>query len=68
MEYSLFDKATSRVAAISARHRFVTERLDYDPSHQAGLDYIRTTHSAYLPESLKQEKESEEGEWRKLFH
>ena len=26
------------------------------------LDYIRKTHSAYLPASLKEEQEGEEGE------
>jgi hypothetical protein len=45
-----------------ARLQFVKERLDYDPSHQAGLEYIRKTHSEYLPSVLKNEPESEGGE------
>lgn len=42
------------------RLQFVKERLDYNPSHKAGLEYIRKTHSEYLPFVLKNEPESEE--------
>jgi len=43
-----------------ARLQFVKERLDYDPSHQAGLEYIRKAHSAYLPTILRGEPETAE--------
>lgn len=35
----------------NAKHRlqFVKESLDYDPSTEAGLDYLRTRHAQYLP-------------------
>jgi len=36
-----------------ARMHFFRERLDYAPTHQAGLDYLRKIHAAYLPATLK---------------
>jgi len=35
-----------------ARLHFVKQHLDYDASHQAGLEYLRKRHSEYLPKVL----------------
>lgn len=34
------------------RLQFVKESLDYDPSTEAGLDYLRKRHAEYLPEII----------------
>jgi hypothetical protein len=38
-----------------AKHRlqFVRESLDYDPTTEAGLEYLRVKHAEYLPDVLK---------------
>ncbi|GAA4045696.1 ATP-binding protein [Agromyces indicus] len=47
-----------------AKHRlqFVRESLDYDPSTEAGLDYLRRKHAEYLPPLLIEGPEDLEGE------
>jgi len=39
----------------NAKHRlqFVKDSLDYDPSTEAGLDYLRAKHAEFLPDLLK---------------
>lgn len=37
-----------------ARHRlhFVQKALNYDPDSEAGMEYLRTRHAAYIPETI----------------
>jgi len=44
------------------RLQFVKKQLAYEPTHKAGLDYIRAAHANYLPDVLKQSSDTVEAE------
>jgi Histidine kinase-, DNA gyrase B-, and HSP90-like ATPase len=35
------------------RHKFVQQSLDYQTTHDAGVDYLRRTHRQYLPAAMQ---------------
>ncbi len=39
-----------------SRLKLFKQHLDYDPSHKAGLDYLRKTHADYLPSTTMGEE------------
>lgn len=47
------------IAACEHRLKFVQESLEYVPNRDLALDYLRRTHSKYLPTALRDEELSE---------
>ena len=40
------------VEAAQGRLRFFKDKLEYEATHDTGLEYLRTTHAKYLPDEL----------------